>query len=349
MKAVLLGLSITSSWGNGHATNYRGLCRALVERGHDVLFLEREMPWYRAQRDFDAPYVQLYDSVAELRRRFEAAVRTADLVVVGSFVPDGVEVGEWVLEHAAGVAAFWDLDTPVTVEKLARDDAEYLTRELAGRYDLYLSFTGGPLLERLGARHALPFYCLVDAAAYKPCAEEPRYGLGYLGTYSADRHATFRRLLLEPAQLLPRALFVVGGAQYPAAASWPPNVALIEHVPPSEHARFYASQRLTLNVTRRAMVEAGWSPSVRLFEAAACGVPVISDWWDGLDSFFVPGAEILVAHSAGDVVHALTEIHADELAEIGRRARARVLAEHTADHRAAQLEHYVAEFVEAAA
>jgi spore maturation protein CgeB len=349
LKIVVLGLSITSSWGNGHATNYRALCRALAERDHELLFLERDVPWYHGSRDFDAPFVHLYSSLAELRRRFADDLRRADLVVVGSFVPEGVEVGEWALATSGGVVAFWDLDTPVTAEKLAADDREYLSRDLAGRYDLYLSFTGGPLLERLGARRPLPFHCLVDADRYRPLGCEPSHALGYLGTYSADRQAALERLLLEPARRLPKERFVVGGPQYPESLTWPANVERRDHVAPGDHAGFYAAQRLTLNVTRRPMVDAGWSPSVRLFEAAACGVAVVSDPWRGLETFFVPDEEILVARSAADVVRFVTELDPDERADISRRARARVLAEHAAERRAEQLEAYVAKFVEAAA
>jgi spore maturation protein CgeB len=349
MKIVVLGLSITSSWGNGHATNYRALCKALRDRGHDVLFLERDAPWYRSHRDFEAPFVRLYGSLAELHETFVDDVRSAHLVLVGSFVPQGVAVGEWVLGTAEGGVAFWDLDTPITAEKLAHGDHDYLSPELVERYDLYLSFTGGPLLERLGARRALPFYCMVDPERYRPVELEQRYALGYLGTYSADRQDRLERLLLEPARRLPHERFVVGGPQYPDASSWPANVELIEHVPPSEHARFYREQLLTLNVTRRAMVASGWSPSVRLFEAAACCVAIVSDWWPGLDAFFEPGEEILIADSTGDVVRLVAEADPDELREIGRRARARVLAEHTADRRARQLEEYVGERIGAAA
>jgi len=349
MKIVVLGLSITSSWGNGHATNYRGLCGELVRRGHDVLFLERDVPWYRASRDFAAPYVRLYDSPAELRERFEHRVRDADLVLVGSFVPDGIEVGGWILDTAGGAVAFWDIDTPVTAASLERGDCPYLSRELLDRYDLYLSFTGGPLPERLAGRRARPFHCLVDADAYRPLDTEQRFALGYLGTYSADRHAALRRLLLEPARRLAAEAFVVGGPQYPDTADWPENVRHVDHVAPAEHPRFYASQRLTLNVTRAPMVAAGWSPSVRLFEAAACGVPVVSDGWPGLETFFVPGEEILVAETADDVVRMLAHTDEARLVEIGRQARARVLAEHTAERRATQLEEHVASLQWAAA
>jgi spore maturation protein CgeB len=346
MKIVILGLSITSSWGNGHATNYRALTRALRERGHEVTFLERDVPWYAAQRD--APDAgELYHSLDDLERYTET-VRDADLVVVGSYVPDGVAVATWVLETARGVVAFYDIDTPVTLAKLETADEEYMSAELVPRFNLYLSFTGGPTLATLEreweAQRARAFYCLVDERAYRRVDAEPRWLLGYLGTYSDDRQPTLDRLLLDTARALPDERFVVAGPQYPDEIRWPPNVERIEHLPPPEHPRFYAQQRFTLNVTRAAMTEAGWSPSVRLFEAAACGVPAISDRWPGLDRLFLPGEEILIAETTEDVVRHLQHPHPDE---IGRRARARVLAEHTAEHRAEELEHHVAELVHA--
>jgi len=349
VKIVFLGLSITSSWGNGHATNYRALVRALAERGHDVLFLERDLPWYAEQRDLPEPpwgRTSLYGSVEELAEKHTDDVAAADLVVVGSYVPDGVAVAEWALGHAGGATAFYDIDTPVTLGKLRRGDREYLSPELVGRFDLYLSFTGGPTLQVLeegfGARRALAFYCLVDPHAYLPSEQEARWDLGYLGTYSDDRQPVLERLLLEPAAQLPEARFAVAGPQYPEAIEWPGNVERIEHVPPAEHPAFYAAQRFTLNVTRAEMREAGWSPSVRLFEAAACGVPVISDRWEGLDQLFVPGEEILIAGSAEDVVGLLRDVGAEEARQIGERARRRVLAEHTAERRCEQLEEEVA-------
>ena len=337
MRIVVLGLSITSSWGNGHATNYRALCSALRERGHDVLFLERDQPWYARARDFDAAWVGLYDSVDELVR-WQEDVRRAELVLVGSFLPDGVAVAEWALELAAGVVAFWDIDTPVTAAKLSRGDHEYLTPELVPRFDLYLSFTGGPFLAALGASRPRPFYCLVDPLRYVRVPMEPRWDLGYLGTYSEDRQPTLDELLDRPARRLPDARFAVAGPMYPEEIAWPANVERIENVAPGDHPAFYSAQRFTLNVTRADMVRAGWSPSVRLFEAAACAVPVVSDWWEGLDAFFEPGREILIAHDGDDVERFLTEITEDERRAIGERARARVLREHTAARRAAELE-----------
>jgi spore maturation protein CgeB len=343
VKIVVFGLSATSVWGNGHATNYRALVAALHGNGHEVLFLERDVPWYAAARDFAAPWIELYETLEELERWTEA-VAEADLVMIGSFVPDGCEVAEWALERARGVTAFWDIDTPVTVAKLAAEDYEYLSPELVPRFDLYLSFTGGPFLRKLGARRPRPFYCMADPAIYRPLGIEPRWQLGYLGTYSEDRRPKLDELLLEPARRRPREDFAVAGARYPGDIEWPPNVTRFESVPPSKHAVFYGSQRLTLNITRADMVGAGWSPSVRLFEAGACGVPVVSDAWDGLDAFFEPGTEILLAETQDDVLRHL-ELDDETVREIGARARARVLAEHTPQRRVEQLERYVAELV----
>ena len=347
-RMVFLGLSITSSWGNGHASTYRALLGALSARGHEILFLERDVPWYAENRDLPAPpfcSTALYASLDELRDRFAAEVRQADLVVVGSYVPDGVAVGEWVLATARGVTAFYDIDTPVTMAKLARGDFEYLSPPLVARYQLYLSFTGGPVLadlaERWGARAPRPLYCAVDPALYAPAPSPIRWDLGYLGTYSADRQPMVHRLLVEPARRLPTARFCVAGPQYPdAELAWPANVERTTHLPPDAHRAFYTAQRFTLNVTRADMTAAGWSPSVRLFEAAACATPILSDVWPGLETIFVPDEEILLARTPEDVVAAL-RLPDDARLEIGRRARRRVLGAHTAAHRAQALEGYI--------
>jgi spore maturation protein CgeB len=348
VKVIFLGLSITSSWGNGHATNYRALVRELSRRGHDVLFCERDVPWYAEHRDLPEPpwgRTALYSSVDQLREQHAEDVAAAGLVVVGSFVPEGVAVAEWALESAGGATAFYDIDTPVTIEKLRGGDREYLSPDLIPRFDLYLSFTGGPTLELLesefGARRPLAFHCLVDPEAYLPVEAEARFDLGYLGTYSDDRQPTLERLLVEPARRLQGASFAVAGPQYPESIPWPENLERIEHVPPGDHPAFYASQRFTLNVTRAQMRAAGWSPSVRLFEAAACGVPIISDRWEGLEEIFAPDAEILIADEGTDVVDFLAEVGESERAAIAERARQRVLSEHTAERRCQLLEEEV--------
>jgi spore maturation protein CgeB len=348
MDIVILGLSITSSWGNGHATTYRGLVRELNARGHRVLFLERDVPWYADNRDLPKPKycrVGLYESLDDLQRRFGAAVSAADAVIVGSYVPNGVAVGEWVTRSARGVTAFYDIDTPVTLSKLERGDYEYLAPKLIPRFDMYLSFTGGPTLRRIerkyGAPAAYAFYCSVDPELYFPELRRTQWDLGYMGTYSDDRQPVLDRLLLEPARRMAEAKFAVVGPQYPRSIRWPTNVERVPHLPPRKHRAFYNAQRFTLNVTRADMVAAGWSPSVRLFEAAACGTPIISDAWEGLDELFTPDSEILIARTPNDTLRYLHEIDETERLAIGRRARAKVLARHTAAHRAAELERYV--------
>jgi spore maturation protein CgeB len=350
LDITILGLSITSSWGNGHATTYRALVRALAERGHRVLFLERDVPWYRDNRDLPTPpygTTRLYENLDELRDRFADAVRHSDLVIVGSYVPEGVAVGRWATREAGGATAFYDIDTPVTLAKLARRDFEYLTPELIAAYDLYLTFTGGPTLDLLereyGSPRARPLYCSFDPELYYPEPAEPRYDLGYMGTYSDDRQPVLEALLLDPARRWEGGRFAVAGPQYPESIRWPRNVERIEHLPPAEHRGFYNAQRFALNTTRADMVRAGYAPSVRLFEAAACGTPVISDWWEGLDTFFTPGEEILIARSPEESLRCLREIDEPRRRQLGAAARRRVLDRHTAAHRAAELEQYVRE------
>ena len=356
MDVVFIGLSITSSWGNGHATTYRGLVRELAARGHRVTFLERDVLWYRDNRDQPEPAgcaTLLYGTLDELRERHAERVRDADVVVVGSYVPEGVLVGEWAAATARGLVAFYDIDTPVTLAKLARGDYEYLTPALVARYGLYLSFTGGPTLRRiereLGSPMARALYCSADPALYFPDpAAELRYDLGYMGTYSDDRQPTVDQLLVEPARAWPEGRFAVAGPQYPASIAWPPNVERTTHLAPREHRAFYCAQRFTLNVTRADMIAAGWSPSVRLFEAAACATPIVSDRWAGLDEVLAPGREILVAESGEDVLRALRGMGDEERRAVGEAARGRVLAAHTAAHRAAEFEAYVSEAMAAA-
>jgi spore maturation protein CgeB len=347
MSLVVLGLSLSSSWGNGHATTYRALLKAFARRGHDILFLERDVPWYREHRDAaDPDYCRLefYRSLKDIDR-WEREIRGADAVIVGSYVPDGVQVGEYVHRHASGVKAFYDIDTPVTLTKLGRGDFEYLSPDIVPGYDLYLSFTGGPTLrlieERFLSPRARALYCSVDPDCYAPLDLPKRWALSYLGTYSADRQPTLEKLLIEPARQLPHLNFCVAGPQYPNQAYWPGNVERIDHLPPAAHPAFYAASLYTLNVTRADMIAAGWSPSVRLFEAAACATPVISDRWAGIETLFEPGREIILAGSTAEVVERLAS--PDGAAQIGHAARDRVLAAHTSAHRASELERFIEE------
>ncbi len=344
---VILGLSVTSSWGNGHATTYRSLLRGLAARGREVLFLERDAPWYAGNRDEPQPAgacTVLYRDFDDLTARFESEVSHAGLVIVGSFVPEGTRVGEWVLSLAEGTVAFYDIDTPVTMAKLAAGSREYVSPELIRRYHLYLSFTGGPVLRTIESRYgspmARPLYCSVDTELYRPVKRQPRWDLGYLGTYSDDRQPALQQLLLEPAAKWKSGKFTVVGPLYPESLRWPENVERETHLSPREHPEFYCSQRFTLNITRAAMKAAGFSPSVRLFEAGACAAPVISDWWEGLDSLLEPGKEVLIASTAEDTLRFLKDVPEDQRRALGQAAHRRILADHTPSQRAAQLETY---------
>ena len=344
MDFIFIGLSLSSAWGNGHATTYRALLRALSERGHSVLFLERDVPWYRNNRDLDSPeYCELafYDGLEDLKR-WRARLAAAEAVVIGSYVPEGVAVGRWVRSIRRKPIAFYDIDTPITLAKLARGDHEYLAPEQIAEYDIYFSFTGGPLLRYLESHYrspqAAPLYCSFDPSLYYPEDRIKLYDLGYMGTYSPDRQTPLEDLLVEPARMWPQGKFVVAGPQYPSSVKWPLNVERIEHLPPSEHRSFYNSQRMTLNITREAMIRWGYSPSVRLFEAAACAVPIVSDYWEGLETFLKPGEEILISRTAQETLSHLRNLRESELFRLGHAARDRVMAEHTAAHRAAELE-----------
>ena len=344
MQCVFLGLSITSTWGNGHATTYRGLLKELRRLGHSVTFLERDVPWYASNREFsNSPYcsVELYRSIDELKDCFTSLIRTADLVVVGSYVPEGIEIGRWVTSIAKNCTAFYDIDTPVTLSNLSKGKCEYLSYDLYPQYNLYLSFTGGPTLDyierQLGSPAARALYCSVDPSLYFPEKKALEWDLGYLGTYAADRQPALEKLFLGAASRYPQLNFVCAGPQYPGDIRWPENVQRIEHLPAAEHCTFYNSQRFALNLTRQDMIASGYSPSVRLFEAAACGTPIITDEWAGLSCFFEPHSEILPVSSISQLASYLA-MHDEQRLEIAERARHRTLRFHTAAVRAQELE-----------
>jgi spore maturation protein CgeB len=346
MKLVIFGLSVSSSWGNGHATLWRGLIRALTAAGHRVTFLERDVPYYASHRDMhELPggRLVLYPTWDEVVSTAMAELSQADAAIVTSYCPDAVAATDAVLDSAVSLSVFYDLDTPVTLERLrSGEPVPYIGPGGLVGFDLVLSYTGGAAMDELrdvlGARRVAPLYGSVDPAIHRPVAPDPRFraDLSYLGTYAADRQRALERLFVEPARRLPNRRFLMGGAKYPDDFPWSDNVWFVRHLPPEEHSAFYSSSRLTLNVTRTPMAEMGWCPSGRLFEAAACGTPVLSDVWEGLADFFQPGEEILLVSTPEDVVAAM-ELSDAELGSIGRRARERALADHTAAHRAAEL------------
>jgi spore maturation protein CgeB len=343
LNIFVFGLSLSSSWGNGHATTWRALLSALARRGHAITFLERDVPWYRAHRDLESPSfcaLKFYTGLADLDDH-ASELAAADLVIVGSYVPDGIEVASWIFRHTAAPVAFYDIDTPVTLANLEEGTCSYLDTTLIRRFDAYLSFTGGPILQhlsrRFGAKRPTVLYCSVDETAYRPQKVGTRYDIAYLGTYSADRQPVLERLLLEPARARPQARFAVAGSQYPDTISWPKNVERIDHLPPDRHPDFYSATRFALNVTRADMVRYGYCPSVRIFEAAACETAIISDPWQGLDTILMPGREVLIAKTSEDILK-LLDIPHDARAAIAASGRAQILAAHTSARRAIELE-----------
>ncbi len=351
MKIVIYGLTITSSWGNGHATTYRSLGKALKARGHEIHFIEKDVEWYRSNRDLPNPdfcTVHLYEDWARSQAELIDISRDAEAVVVGSYFSDAIPATHALLSADYGPLLFYDIDTPVTMSKLRTyGRTDYLAASLIPYYAAYLSFTGGPTLDELESHfhspYAAPFYCSVDADLYRPTEPRAEYQseLSYLGTFAADRQEKLIRLLDHTAALLPEQRFLIAGPQYPDDVTWQANVERIIHLAPPEHPAFYSSSRFTLNLTRQDMVLAGYSPSVRLFEASACGSAILSDTWEGLEEFLTPGEEILHpcdAYETRDILKCMPE--ADRL-KMGRRARERVLSEHTSSHRAVEFEHIV--------
>ena len=348
MKLVIFGLSVSSSWGNGHATIWRGLCGALASRGHRIVFLERDVPFYASHRDLtELPgggKLILYNDWQEALERSRSHLAEADVAMVTSYCPDGVAATSLVLESAAQLKVFYDLDTPVTLSRLEEGlPVNYIGPDGLRNFDLVLSYTGGRSLDglrrRLGARRVVPLYGAVDPQVHRPVPADDRYraDLGYLGTYAADRQAALHELFIEPARRRPQSRFLLAGSMYDGTFPWQPNIFFIDHLAPASHPAFYCSSRLTLNVTRRSMAETGYCPSGRLFEATACGAPVLSDYWAGLEQFFEPESEILLAATAEEALAALDR-SPEALARIGQAAREHTLAKHTASIRALELE-----------
>lgn len=346
MKLVIFGLTISSSWGNGHATLWRGLCRCLSKKGHRVVFFEHDVPYYAGARDlYEMPgndELVLYENWYDVAPRAVREVSDAEVAIVTSYCPDAIAATDLILGSRA-LRVFYDLDTPVTLSRHARGEVNFYIgpRGLAD-FELVLSYTGGGALdalrEDLGARSAAPLYGHVDPEHHHPPVPRDAYraDLSYLGTYGEDRQASLDELFIEPAKLRPNLRFLIGGALYSDAFPWRRIIYSVRHLPPGEHPAFFASSRATLNVTRADIARMGWCPSGRLFEAAACEAPVLTDSWDGLEDFFKPGSEVLIVRNADDVLAALDKSDA-ELKTIARAARERVLAQHTSSHRTEEL------------
>jgi spore maturation protein CgeB len=345
MKIVIFGLTVSSSWGNGHATLWRGLINALARLGHDVTFFERNTDFYAENRDVEAlneARLVLYDSLADALAEARRELKTADVAITTSYCPDAIAAARLMHDCGRPLSVFYDLDTPVTLA-LARQGraVPWLDQTRLGEFDLVLSYTGGRALEELmalGARRVVPLYGHADPRAHGRVGEDARFAadLSWLGTWAADRQGTLEKLFAAPARARPHCKFLLGGALYPQNFPWTPNIWFVRHVPPDLHPAFYSSSRLTLNVTRDTMAEMGWCPSGRLFEAAACRAPVVSDWFDGLDEFFAPGSEILIARDTEEALGAL-DMSDHELERIAAAAHARFHADHTSARRAEEM------------
>ena len=351
MKLTIFGLTLSSSWGNGHATPYRALLRALHRRGHNCVFYEKDVDYYARRRDFttcDYCDLVLYHDWDQIRSRAMADAASSDAVIVGSYCPEGARINDEVVGLDQPLCVFYDLDTPITLANLGNGGVEYLRSDQIPNFDLYLSFTGGAVLDEIenawGAQRARPLYGCVDPDVHArvPSRPEFRCDLSYMGTYAADRQHKLEELFLTPADRMPDARFVLAGSLYPWGWQWPANVARFEHVAPGEHPALYSSSRATLNITRDGMARTGYCPSGRFFEAAACGTAILSDWWEGLDHFFRDGEEIVVVRNTGDLISTLRSADA-ELARIAQRARQRTLDEHSGENRAQELLAYLEE------
>ncbi|MBV8141376.1 MAG: glycosyltransferase [Verrucomicrobia bacterium] len=351
MRLIVFGLTLSSSWGNGHATLWRGLGGALARRGHEIVFFERDVPYYAQNRDlFDwaAGELVLYENWPLVAEKARAEVEKADAVIVTSFCPDALAAAELALGSATGLNIFYDLDTPVTLTEYRKTRAvPYIPPDGFRRFDLVLSFTGGQALEELkrllGAREVATLYGHVDPEVHRrlPPSETYRASLSYLGTFARDRQPSLERLFVEPARMLPEKRFLIGGALYPQDFPWGSNIYFVRHLPPAEHPSFFSSSDLTLNVTRAPMAEMGFCPSGRLFEASACGTAILSDYWRGIEEFFKPGEEILLVEQTKDVVDAL-RLDSDKVAAFASAGRHRTLAQHTSEHRAQEFENVLA-------
>lgn len=344
MKLTIFGLTLSSSWGNGHATPYRAILRALDRLGHKAVFYEKDTEYYCKRRDFTGcEYCELvvYSCWDEVRLRALDDAADSDVVMVGSYCPEGARISDEVLQLERPLHVFYDLDTPITLQNLSASDLDYLRCDQIPAFDLHLSFTGGAVLRELeevwGARCARPLYGCVDPEVYVRVAARPEFAcdLSYMGTYARDRQDKLDELFLAPAREMREGRFVLAGTMYPGEWHWPANVKRFDHIAPSDHPGLYSSSRATLNITRGGMARTGYCPSGRFFEAAACGTPIISDWWEGLDSFF-SSDEVFVVEHAKEVLDALRSPETD-LARVAERARQRTLEEHSGTRRAREL------------
>lgn len=346
MKLCIFGHTISSSWDGRHASVWRGLCRALARCGHRVVFFERDHLQLAAQRDMPHPEgcdLRIYRDWDDVRAMAARELADADAGMVTSRCPDARAASQLVLEAGLSVAAFYDLESPRTVaRRRAGQTIEHVGPEGYRPFDVVLSYAGGPVLldlvELLGARRVETLFASLDTSIHQPDGPSPEFTAraSFLGPYTRDLHEMLDRLFFEPSRRLSQVQFALGGGGVPDSLLLPSNLHRVGPIALDRQAAFYCSSRITVSVTPREMARAGHCPPARMFAAAGCGVPVLSDAWDGIEVFFEPGREIFVAGSTEEAMDVVC-LPDEELARVGRAARERALAEHTAEARARRL------------
>jgi len=348
LNIAFFGSSLVSAYWNGAATYYRGVIRALYERGHQITFYEPDAYDRQQNRDIPDPEyakVVVYEATEEAAHRCLAQAEAADLVVKAS----GVGVFDELLEREVlklktdeRMVIFWDVDAPATLDRV-HHNAQDPFRPLIPQYDLILTYGGGdPVIqayEALGAKQCVPIYNALDTTTHHSVAPEPRFAcdLAFLGNRLPDREARVEEFFLNPAAATPEKRFIIGGSGWgdkPMAS----NVTYIGHVYTKDHNAFNCTPKAVLNISRESMARYGFSPATRVFEAAGAGACIITDYWEGIDFFFEPEQEILVAKSGAEVASILAELTDEQAKAIGQAAYQKVLSAHTYNHRAEQLE-----------
>ncbi len=350
MKIVFIGSTISSYRGNVQSSIYRALLTQLGKIGHSVYFLEYETKANKQYREFSkADYYSLYffKSLPELKLKNTVLIETADLVIIGSKTPEGSRIIDWVMKTALGLKCFYDLEASKTLGFLENGNNTFIRADQVVKFDLILSTSGGRMLrafqEKYKARYVCPLYGSVDQELYYPQVKTKEGSLGYIGPFSEDREPSLKEHMFDVAVRLKDHQFGITGIGYTGGNNWPRNIQYIDYLAPDGHRNFYSGYKYALHVTRRNLVTSGYSPGIRLFEAAACGVPIISDYWEGMEEFFEPGKEILLSESTGDTINIILTTPDEVLKEITDRALKKVTQQHSSSRRAIELLSYYLE------
>ena len=348
MNIAFFGSSLVSAYWNGAATYYRGMIRALHERGHRVTFYEPDAYERQSHRDMDDPEwatVVVYENDVAAARRCLDAAKDADLIVKASGVgvfDELLEAGVAALKTPRNLVAFWDVDAPATLDRMANDPHDPF-RPVVPQYDLVLTYGGGdPVVnayEAFGARECVPIYNALDPHTHHPVPPSERFegDLGFLGNRLPDREARVEEFFLRAASLAPESRFLLGGSGW-GDKPMPENVDYLGHVYTADHNAFNRTPKAVLNVSRESMARYGFSPATRVFEAAGAGACLITDFWEGIELFLEPGEEVLVAHDGAEVAAHVADLTPEHARSIGDAALSRVLRDHTYAQRAAQLD-----------